>query len=154
MLKRLELPQKIEIVSGGIQSHACIIAHSDFAIGDVIYVTDDVMFFDKQTYQTIQVSPDVHLLDIVLAHLNHSCDPNTYIDCSTESPKLIAHKAITKGDELTFFYPSTELHMVQPFQCLCGSEHCIGLITGSTELSAESLMVHRLNDHVKKVVFA
>ena len=152
MLKSLELPQQIEIVSGGVQSHACIIAHSDFASGDVIYVAENVMFFDKRTYQTVQVGLETHLLDIVLAHLNHSCDPSTYIDCSNQAPRLIAHKDIAKGDELTFFYPSTELHMVQPFQCACGFDNCLGLITGATELPAERLVGHRLNEHVKNSV--
>ena len=39
------------------------------------------------------------------------------------------------GDQLTFFYPSTEWKMEQPFTCICGYTKCIGLIEGAFALN-------------------
>jgi hypothetical protein len=35
-------------------------------------------------------------------------------------------KGIEVGQELTFFYPSTEWDMAQGFECICGTATCRG----------------------------
>ena len=35
--------------------------------------------------------------------------------------RLTALRPISEGDELTFFYPSTEWAMAEPFECGCGA---------------------------------
>ena len=74
---------------------------------------------------------------------NHSCDPNVAFDLSAEDTSqwhVRALKPIKAGDPcesrdtltlsvltsvetvtVTFFYPSTQWTMAQPFDCLCGS---------------------------------
>jgi hypothetical protein len=61
--------------------------------------------------------------------LNHFCIPNTLID--TENLSVIAARAISVGEELTFFYPSTEWEMARPFICLCKTPGCLGLVAGA-----------------------
>lgn len=51
----------------------------------------------------------------------------------------IAVEDVRLGDELTFFYPSTEWKMVQPFACFCKSEDCLGRIDGAFSLDPEVL---------------
>ena len=52
---------------------------------------------------------------------------------------LPAVEGVRLGDELTFFYPSTEWKMVQPFDCFYKSEHCLGTIDGALSLDPEVL---------------
>lgn len=52
------------------------------------------------------------------------------------------------GDVLTFFYPSTEWDMAQPFECKCGEEKCLGWIKGAKELEPEVLKEYFMNEHV------
>lgn len=55
---------------------------------------------------------------------------------------------LKEGDELTFFYPSTEWKMAQPFDCLCGTKDCRGTISGANGMSREILSKYWLNPHI------
>ena len=57
---------------------------------------------------------------------NHSCDANTRFS----GLNIIAVKSIRKGDELTLDYAQFLDENAEPFQCLCGSPNCRGLIQG------------------------
>jgi len=63
--------------------------------------------------------------------------------------ELICLKSLKPGDELTFFYPSTEWEMVQPFSCQCGNPDCLQVIMGAAHLSTETLEKYRLTDFIK-----
>lgn len=74
------------------------------------------------SYLTVQTGRRKHiLLNSDFQYMNHSCDPNVAIDAAKMA--FIALKDVSPGDELTFFYPSTEWDMSQPFRCWCGSKH-------------------------------
>ena len=102
------------------------------------------------TYLTVQIGEDLHieLLPECLACTNHSCDPNCFFDTSTM--EFVALKDIPKGEEFTFFYPSAEWDMDQPFQCNCGSDLCIGTIQGTKYLAAENIQKHRFTDFIQR----
>lgn len=54
--------------------------------------------------------------------VNHSCDPNVAFDLSSSDPNewhVRALRRIEPGETVTFFYPSTEWDMDQPFTCEC-----------------------------------
>lgn len=85
-----------------------------------------------------------------IAHMNHSCVPNVLIDIS--QMELRAIRDIEPGEELTFFYPSTEWDISTPFQCLCGSSHCLKKITGAKYLSPNVLSRYFINQHIWKEV--
>jgi D-alanine-D-alanine ligase len=57
---------------------------------------------------------------------NHSCDANTRFS----GLNIIANSRISKGDELTLDYAQFLDENAEPFQCLCGSPKCRGLIKG------------------------
>ncbi len=97
---------------------------------------------------TVQIDNDKHvsLIPQVLEKINHSCDPNVFFDVKTK--ELIALKEIHTGDELTFFYPSTEWDMIQPFLCFCSNSNCIGTIDGANYLSIDILEKYRLSNHI------
>ena len=87
-----------------------------------------------------------------LAFLNHACDPTTVFD--TEARVLIALRDLAPGDELTFFYPSTEWEMNHPFVCRCGAPQCIRLVSGAKYLPADTLGRYFINPHIRALVLA
>lgn len=149
MLNTLDLPQKIRIEGAGLEHKAGATAQSFFPADSVIYEISDFLSFSSPTYQTVQVSENIHVLDTVLSHLNHSCSPNTFIDC--KNLKLVAEKDINKGDELHFFYPSTEWVMSSEFDCDCGDKRCLGKIVGARSLSDSILRRYKVNDHIRSL---
>lgn len=59
---------------------------------------------------------------------------------------------LKEGDELSFFYPSTEWDMAQPFECLCGSKECRGTISGAKDMPAEVLKNYWLSSHIRELL--
>ena len=104
----------------------------------------------EPTYLTLQTGEGRHitLSPAFLQFVNHSCDPNVFFD--TTAMKLIALKEILPGEELVFFYPSTEWEMAQPFECLCGSERCLGRISGAAHMPLKTLMNYRLTAFIRQ----
>src|ERR1700733_7177699 len=102
------------------------------------------------TYLTVQTGINRHitLQPEFLQYINHSCEPNVFFD--TTSMQLICLKELNLGDELTYFYPSTEWEMVQPFVCNCGSKDCLQLINGASHLSMSTLKKYRITDFIQQ----
>ena len=104
----------------------------------------------EPTYLTVQVGIAKHitLQPEFLQYINHSCVPNVFFD--TSSMQLVALSRIEAGQELTFFYPSTEWKMTQAFQCYCGHSCCLGEIKGAAYLSKEAQERYRLTDFIQQ----
>jgi hypothetical protein len=104
--------------------------------------------YSEPTYLTVQVGDVEHieLLPEYLECINHSCDPNCFFD--TSQMELVALRNIAEGEELTFFYPSTEWDMDQAFRCGCGSRNCIGMIKGARYLSPDNIARYRFTDYI------
>lgn len=102
------------------------------------------------TYLTVQTGPGTHitLQPEFLQYINHSCSPNVFFD--TTQLQLVALKPLAPGDELTFFYPSTEWDMSQPFVCNCQNANCLQLINGAAHLDKSTLLQYRLTDFIKQ----
>jgi hypothetical protein len=65
---------------------------------------------------------------------------------------LAGDKGLRVGDELTFFYPSTEWDMAQGFSCFCGTPTCRGTIKGAKNMSARDLEGVWLNPHIRQLL--
>jgi hypothetical protein len=85
-----------------------------------------------------------------LRYLNHSCEPNLFVD--VRAKQVVTLRPIEAGDELTFFYPSTEWRMQSPFPCACGSAQCCGEIRGAAELPAGVLQRYRLSSVIMELI--
>ncbi|KAH7407313.1 hypothetical protein BKA64DRAFT_412189 [Cadophora sp. MPI-SDFR-AT-0126] len=109
---------------------------------------------DRPTYATVQMGKDEHLnLNSDLVYINHSCEPSLTFDLSPTSLGIFAGpKGLKPGDELTFFYPSTEWDMAQGFDCFCGAETCRGYISGAKNMSASQLEGMWLNPHIRALL--
>ncbi len=116
---------------------------ADFSAGELLA---------SPTYLTVQVGHNRHimLMPKFLQYINHSCDPNVFFD--TTAMEVVCLKSIEPGEELRFFYPSTEWEMDQPFVCNCGSRNCLQLINGAAHLSDETLKHYRLSDFIQRQV--
>lgn len=100
----------------------------------------------RPTKYTIQVGSHRHLtfpairkpsddFDYCWQYLNHSCEPNGYIN--TAELTFRALQDIAAGEEITFNYLTTESEMAVPFTCVCGSANCFGFIRGRNFLTPE-----------------
>lgn len=61
-----------------------------------------------------------------LRHINHSCDPNTYMRRAYRKVEFYTLRPIKKGDELTCDYGET--HHDGKLKCKCGAKNCRGFI--------------------------
>jgi len=123
-----------------------------FSPGDVICNFDAGITQSYATYLTVQTSTDSHitLVPEFLQYINHSCAPNVFFN--TTSMELVCLQPLQPGDEFTFFYPSTEWEMSQPFVCNCGNAECLQLINGASHLSVETLSKYKLTDFIRQQV--
>ena len=116
-----------------------------------------------------------------LRFANHSCDPSLVFDTARMEARVVDERALRVGDELTFFYPSTEWEMDRPFECQCrqsrnrstgldvdpdegkgkdkdmsidkpGSRKCKGWIAGAKALSASNLKGYWVNEHIREML--
>ncbi|KAM0284549.1 hypothetical protein ACHAQH_001915 [Verticillium albo-atrum] len=107
---------------------------------------------DAPTYATVQCGKNKHLnLNSDMLYINHSCDPSLIFDTGNFNI-LVGPKGLQPGDELTFFYPSTEWSMAQPFDCFCGAPTCRGTISGARDMTDAQLDGLWLNGHIRELL--
>lgn len=129
--------------------HQLLCSTKSYQPNEVICSFGSGEIHDHPSKYTVQIAENKHiiLLPEFLQYINHSCNPNAFFNTTTM--ELTALKAIAAGDEFTFFYPSTEWFMAEPFHCLCGEANCIGMIKGAKELSIDTLHQYRLTDFIQ-----
>ncbi|EAT58824.1 SET domain-containing protein-lysine N-methyltransferase [Chlorobium ferrooxidans] len=103
---------------------------------------------EEPTYLSLQIDHNrhIHLKPDFLQYLNHSCDPNVYVDVKRH--EFICLRDIEVNEEITFFYPSTEWAMEQVFDCKCRSANCLGEIKGAMHLDRELLARYKCTPHI------
>lgn len=119
-----------------------------------------------------------------LVYANHSCDPNVEFrlwspDNHGQYPRelpypssgehtapapgkhgiagelrVVSHRALQAGEDLCFFYPSSEWDSAKPFECLCNAADadCLGSVQGAKYLSQERLDKYYVNPHIWHLV--
>jgi hypothetical protein len=119
-----------------------------FTPGDVLTAFRVAALVPEPTRYSIQLAASEHALvePECLRFMNHSCDPNVALD--TGEMHIRAIRPIEPGDLITYFYPSTEWSMAEPFRCWCGSARCLGEIAGAAELPPEVLAGYDLAEHI------
>ena len=125
-----------------------LITKQAYKKGDAICEIPKEKVVSKPNRFTVQIGRREHTDVGKLAALNHSCDPNVILD--TTNMQMVARRDIAKGEELSFFYPSTEWEMDAPFICLCGSSNCIHVVAGARFLPLSVLETHYLNAHIRE----
>ncbi|KAL4963298.1 major facilitator superfamily domain-containing protein [Aspergillus stella-maris] len=106
----------------------------------------------KRTYSSVATCEDTQVeLNDDLVFCNHSCAPSLIFDMKAMEVR-VGGKGIKKGDDLTFFYPSSEWTMAQPFVCACGAGGCLGFIEGSKSILKDVLARYWLNEHIEELL--
>ena len=120
-----------------------------FSAGEVISSFAAGEVHTTPSYLTVQLGDTKHIMlsPAYLQYINHSCNPNCFFD--TTSLMVVALRDIACEEELSFFYPSSEWDMSQPFVCNCGSRQCLGIIQGAKYLSPQQALAYRLNVYIE-----
>ncbi|KAJ1502534.1 hypothetical protein HMI55_001583 [Coelomomyces lativittatus] len=119
-----------------------------FKKGELITSLEGYYHIKSPTYTSVQVEDNQYIeVNSSLRFMNHSCSPTCYVD--TQLFQVVASQDLQAGQEITFFYPSTEWSMTSPFRCWCGHDQCIGLVRGAKYLDYEVLMSFGpINKHI------
>ncbi|RKF57521.1 hypothetical protein GcC1_188044 [Golovinomyces cichoracearum] len=108
----------------------------------------------QPTYATVQLDAKSHMnLNSDLLYINHSCEPSLIFDVTAREVRT-GPEGLKVGQELTFFYPSTEWTMVQSFDCTCGTPSCLGRISGARDIGSTRLSGYWLNSHIRELLEA
>ena len=139
-----------EILQNTVTNQKSLHALIPFKKGDVLSKFSAGEIYTSPNYLTVQrgVSEHITLMPVFLQYINHSCNPNVFFD--TSSMEVIALKDIEPNEEFSFFYPSTEIDMAQPFICYCGSKGCLQNIKGAKYIPGEILKRYRLTGFIQQ----
>ncbi|KAK0650738.1 hypothetical protein DIS24_g6576 [Lasiodiplodia hormozganensis] len=105
-------------------------------------------------YTTVQCGADAHVeLNSDLRYINHSCEPNLIFDMDAMEVRVnpLLEDGLKEGDELTFFYPSTEWVMDRGFECQCAAPACLGYIEGAKALDERTLSRYWVSRHIREM---
>lgn len=141
-----------EVREDNLTGHKSLVSTKPFRPGDVLCSFSARDSFPEATHLTIQIGLKTHitLQPDFLQYTNHSCAPNTFFDTTTM--EVICVAGIRAGDELTYFYPSTEWEMARPFSCHCGASNCLAQIKGAAYFAAEVLQMYRLSAFIRQQI--
>jgi hypothetical protein len=138
-------------VEKGSSKGARLITERAFGAGEVIGKLEGYRVSNTPTYLSVQVGPETHIEGLgQFDYLNHACAPTTVVD--TERLEVRAARDLQPGEELTFFYPSSEWVMAQPFTCLCGASGCLGMVSGARDLPRDVLERYHLTPHIRELL--
>jgi hypothetical protein len=142
------LSDRLAIVNHGCSIHGTsLVAKTPFRRGELILPLIGTL--SARSYRTIQIDVSQHLDGAVIAYMNHSCQPTSIVQAQELGVRAAVD--LKAGDEITFFYPSTEWDMVRPFDCLCGARDCIGFVAGAQYLSIDILRRYFINSHIQEL---
>lgn len=144
----LESYDQFEVVHLIEKNMKALFSKVNFKQGSVVAQFTKAEVFSAPSYLTVQSGIEEHisLEPGYLQFTNHSCDPSIFID--TEKLQFVALRDIGPGEEITFFYPSTEWDMDRSFACSCGSKNCIGAIAGAKQTDAVVLSRYSIAPHI------
>lgn len=112
----------------------------------------DVDFrLSRKNRYSLEIDEDVHgeILPTALRLMSHSCAPNLTFDLPNR--RLLVIRDIAPGEQFSFFYPSTEWDMSEPFACWCGAPECVGNVRGAKHIDRDVLSRYHLAPHIKRL---
>jgi hypothetical protein len=145
----LNVTDNLALFFSPASGHHSLRALTHLAPNAVLHIFGAREYVQRPTYLSVQVADNkhIHLAPEFLQYINHSCEPNTFFD--TSKGEVVALRQIAPNEEITFFYPSTEWSMIQPFTCFCGTRSCLGQIQGAAYLKRVALRQYRFAAHIQ-----
>ena len=118
-----------------------VFAAQRFDAGDVVLVIDTSRVVDEEhplrpeageqeEHCTYLPGGRVVLLFPPERHLNHSCDPNSYLRTLEGELQVVARRPVGVGEEVTLDY-LINTHGGSRWHCRCGAQRCRGLLEAS-----------------------
>ena len=148
-------PDILEVVKSAEAFRSSAVSRISLPPGHIFAPITTATPVAPKTYSSVQVSRSASIeLNSDLVFINHSCDPSLIFDMRKFEVRVVDDRALEVGDPLTFFYPSTEWDMTQPFECKCGAPRgkCKAWIDGAAKMSREELDKYWLNDHIAELL--
>ena len=138
-----QIERSSQIEMREVEGYIGLFAKEDIIEGSVMFYLKGEVSIHPNKY-SIQLDLNKHLdfpavrkanddLDYCWQYLNHSCEPNGYMNI--EEFTFRALRSVRKGEEITFNYLTTEFELATPFNCQCGSARCFGFIQGNKYLT-------------------
>jgi hypothetical protein len=87
-----------------------LFATKSYNKGEIVFTLTGIIS-DIPSRESIHIGDNKHILDSFGMFINHSFDPNIFID----KYQVVAIKDIVKNEELVFNYNETEVNMSCPF---------------------------------------
>lgn len=155
--KLTDLQHKITKVSSIAEIWECPTTGNKSLHASVTFIPDEVIYtfgskeiLNEPNYLSMQLNEQEHIMlaPEFLQYINHSCNPNVFFNPTDLVVTCL--RRIEVGEEMTFFYPSTEWSMAQPFDCDCKSQKCLGRIQGALHLHPAILQTYKLSNYIKQ----
>ncbi|KAL8981570.1 MAG: hypothetical protein Q9205_003687 [Flavoplaca limonia] len=119
--------------------------------GSLFSPIENHFFVKDRDWTSVEAADGTHIdLNSDLFFVNHSCAPSLEYDVNRMEVRVSRDRDLHRGDLLTFFYPSTEWDMAQPFECHCNDQLCLGTIKGASGLGNARLKKYWLNTHIRE----
>ncbi|KAI6783643.1 uncharacterized protein J7T54_005672 [Emericellopsis cladophorae] len=144
-------PDLIKVVKGDEPYQAAAYSLVSLPAGALFSKITTATPASQDTYTSVANGENSRIeLNSDLVYCNHSCDPSLVFDMTKFEVRVSDRRPLAVGDALTFFYPSSEWKMVQPFKCGCNAgAACLGYIAGASAIPSSVLSRYWLNDHVR-----
>lgn len=147
------LSQLVKVVHGNGDFSSKLVSLVDREPGAILTKIEGSTLTSQRTYSSVQFSENGDIeLNSDMVYTNHSCVPNVVFDMENLEVRVVENRNVKEGDDLTFFYPSTEWDMQQPFDCHCDSDRCLGTIKGAKYMEEAKLREYWLNPHVERLL--
>ncbi|WPG98516.1 Hypothetical protein R9X50_00130700 [Acrodontium crateriforme] len=145
-------PGLVEVVYGKGDFASKLVSLVDLNPGEVLTKIEGATSTSQRAYSSVQTGEHSDIeLNSDLVFSNHSCQPTVVFDMAKFEIRAGEH-GLKKGQDVTFFYPSSEWDMQQPFRCNCGSEQCLESIRGARFLEDKVLERYWLNEHIQTLL--
>ncbi|KAL8934674.1 MAG: hypothetical protein Q9216_005785 [Gyalolechia sp. 2 TL-2023] len=156
-LVALHIPSLLRVNKGEAQFSSSATSKVSLPAGALFARITTATYISHPTYSSVQVSHQAHIeLNSDLVFINHSCQPSLEFDMERFEVRVVKDRPLREGDELTFFYPSTEWRMAQPFDCHCDAPKgiCLKSIEGAETLDDSVLGRYWFNEHIEQLLAA
>ena len=118
-----------------------VFAQRDFQAGEIVLRIDDSRVVDAdhpirpecgefEHHCDYLAGGQVVLMHFPERHINHSCDPNTYVKTLDKIRHVIALRRIAAGEEITYDY-IINCDEGDVWECRCGAARCRATIVSS-----------------------
>jgi len=108
---------------------------------------------DTKRWSTVQTARNTHIeLNSALLYMNHSCAPSLEVDVKEMVVRVSRERDLKAGDDLTFFYPTSEWEFDAPFECLCAEKGCLGQVRGARFIEGGDAKRWWFNEHILEMM--